>query len=72
MLDWLESFGNLIVQISSFIVAFFKNVIELVFLIFKGFGYMYTVMTYLPIQYKAVVIALVSFSVIVTVVHFGE
>lgn len=72
MLEWLETFGNFIVQIGEFVVAFFKNVIELIVLIFKGFGYMYTVTTYLPIQYKAVVIALVSFSVIVTVVHFGE
>lgn len=71
MLDWLESFGNFLSTIIDFIVAFFKNVIELVQLVFKGFAFMLEVLAFMPVQYQVVFISLISFAVIVTIVHFG-
>lgn len=71
MLEWLESFGNFFSTIIDFIVAFFKNVIELVQLVFKGFAFMLEVLAFMPVQYQVVFISLISFAVIVTIVHFG-
>lgn len=71
MLDWLSSFGDTISYLIEFIIAFFKNTIEIVLLVFKGYTYIYTVMLFLPIQYRLVLLALISFSVIVTILHFG-
>lgn len=72
MLDWLKTFGDLIVSISEFIISFFRNALELIQLIFKGYAYVALIIQYLPIQYQVVLSAFVSFSVIVTIVHFGE
>lgn len=71
MLDWLQSFGNFLTSIGDFLISFFKNVIELVSLVFKGFTYIMTIIVYLPTQYQAIIIAFISFTVIVTIVHFG-
>lgn len=71
MLDWLQSFGNFLLSIGDFLISFFKNVVELVNLVFKGFAYVALCIQYLPIQYQVVFLVLISFSVIVTVVHFG-
>lgn len=71
MLDWLASFGDFLSNIIDFIVSFFTNVVELVLLVFKGFAYVTAIIVYLPIQYQAVMIALVSFCVIRTIIHFG-
>lgn len=72
MLDWFQTIGELIITLCTFIVSFFKNVVELVVLIFKGFSYVATIILYLPVQYQVIILAFVSYSVIVTVVHFGE
>lgn len=71
MLDWLQSIGDFLSTIIDFIVAFFKNVIELVQLVFKGFAFMLEVLAFMPVQYQVVFISLISFAVIVTIVHFG-
>lgn len=71
MLEWLESIGNFLSIIIDFIVAFFKNVIELVQLVFKGFAFILEVLAFMPVQYQVVFISLISFAVIVTIVHFG-
>lgn len=71
MLEWLESFGNFLISIGDFLISFFKNVVELVVLVFKGFAYVALCIQYLPVQYQVVFMALIAFSVIVTVVHFG-
>lgn len=71
MLEWFSSFGNFIVILINFLIAFFKNVVEIVTLIFKGFVYLTQIIVFLPVQYQAVLLALISFSVIVTVIHFG-
>lgn len=71
MLDWFKSFGDFLVSIIDFIVSFFNNVIEIVLLVFKGFNYLILVIAYLPLQYQAILIALLSFSVIITIIHFG-
>lgn len=72
MLDWLKTFGDVIVQLCEFAISFFKNVIELFVLLFKAFSYLYSCILFLPIQYQVVILALVSFSLIVTIVHLGE
>lgn len=72
MLDWFSSFGNFLQSIISFIIDFFRSVIDVLILIFKAVFYVYAVINYMPLQYKAVLLAIVSFSVIVTIAHFGE
>lgn len=67
----MQSIGDFLVNIGDFLVSFFKNVIELVSLVFKGFAFAQVAISYLPIQYQVVLIAIISFSVIVTIVHFG-
>lgn len=71
MLQWLKSIGDFLVMIIDFIVSFFQNVIEIVQLIIKGFGAIVTTMAYMPAQYSAFALALISFSVIVAIIHFG-
>lgn len=71
MLDWLASFGEFLTIIGDFLISFFTNVVELVLLVFKGFAFMSAIIVYLPIQYQAVILALVSFCVIRTIIHFG-
>lgn len=72
MLDWLQTFGDFLTQICVFIIDFFKNVIEIITLVLKAVAYVNTIISYLPIQYQVPLIAIVSFSIIVTIVHFGE
>lgn len=71
MLEWLQSIGGFLQNVAGFFVSFFKNVIEIVSLVLKGLLYMSIAITYLPIQYQAVLVALVAFCVIVTIIHFG-
>lgn len=71
MLDWLQSFGNFFTSLGDFLVSFFRNVIEIVQLVFKGFAYIMQILAFMPVQYQAVLIAFISFSVIVTIIHFG-
>lgn len=71
MLDWLTSFGDALIQIFDFIISFFKNVIEICILVFKGFAYATQVVAFLPIQYQAIVLAIVSYALIKTIIHFG-
>lgn len=71
MLEWMQSFGNFLISIGDFLISFFKNVIEIVTLVFKAFVYAGVVLTYIPIQYQVVLIAFVAYCVIVTVIHFG-
>lgn len=71
MLEWLESFGNTISAMIDFIISFFKNVVEIVILVFKGFAMINQVILYLPVQYQVVMLAFISFCVIVTILHFG-
>lgn len=71
MLEWLESFGNTISAMIDFIISFFKNVVEMVILVFKGFAMINQVILYLPVQYQVVMLAFISFCVIVTILHFG-
>lgn len=71
MLEWLQSIGNFISIMIDFLVSFFTNVVEVVLLVFKGFAYVNTVILYLPVQYQVVILAFVSYCVIVTIIHFG-
>lgn len=71
MLEWLQSFGDFLISIGDFLISFFRNVIEIVELVFKAVAYSSLVIIYLPIQYQAVIAALIAFSVIVTIIHFG-
>lgn len=71
MLDWLESFGNFLISIGDFLISFFRNVIEIVTLVFKALSYTSTILLYVPVQYKLILIALASYCVIVTIIHFG-
>lgn len=71
MLDWLESFGNFLISIGDFLISFFTNVIEVVFYVFKGFGFAVTIINYLPFQYQAAFTVSIAFIVIVTIIHFG-
>lgn len=71
MLDWLHSFGEFFISIGQFLVSFFRNVIEIVLLVFKAFAYVASIIPYMPVQYQAVLLALISYFVIVTIVHFG-
>lgn len=71
MLEWLSSLGDFLISIGDFIVSFFRNVIEIVQLVFKGFAYILQIIAFIPVQYQAVLIAFISFSVIVTIIHFG-
>lgn len=71
MLEWFSSIGDFLVILIGMIVSFFRNVVELVVLVFKAYAYALGVLAFMPIQYRHVIIVLVSFSVIVAIIHFG-
>lgn len=71
MLEWLQSIGDFFISIGEFLVSFFTNVVEVVLLVFKAFVYVSQIIGFLPVQYQAIVLAFVSFSVIYAVIHFG-
>lgn len=71
MLEWFESIGNFLISIGDFIVSFFKNVIEMVLLVFKAFAYTSAAIAFLPVQYQVAISVLIAFSLIVTILHFG-
>lgn len=71
LLEWLESIGKFISLIGTFLVSFFMNVIEVITLVAKGVSFAWTAINYLPIQYQAVMIAIIAFCVIITIIHFG-
>lgn len=72
MLDWLQTFGNFIQSIVSFIIDFLRGVIEILILLGKAFGYTWTIVNYLPLMYRTPLVVLLSVSLIVTIAHFGE
>lgn len=71
MLEWLQSIGDFLINIIEFIVSFFQNAVEICILVFKAFAFASVAITYLPLQYQAVILALVSYFVIRTIIHFG-
>ena len=71
MLDWLQSIGDFLVTIGQFLISFFKNVIEMVTLIFKGVVYVGEVLVFMPQPYQLIIFACISYIVIVTILHFG-
>lgn len=71
MLQFLESIGDFLINIVSFVVSFFRNVVEVCSLVFKGFGYAVTIIGYIPLEYKVIILAFISFYVIVAIIHFG-
>lgn len=72
MFDFLENIVDFIVAIISMIISFFKNVIQTLQLIFSSYAQLAVVISVIPIQYRVAILAFVSLSIIVTVVHFGE
>lgn len=71
MFDLLGNIVDFISTLVNFIISFFKNVIEMVQLVFKGFAYAIELFAFLPAQYQVSLVALVSFAVIVTILNFG-
>lgn len=71
MLDFFASIGDFLINIVTFVISFFRNVIEICVLVFKGFTYAVTAIAYLPVQYQAVLLAILAFCVIKTILHFG-
>lgn len=71
MIEFLNNVSGLIEIVIDFFVNFFKNIIELLSLVFKGAVFIFQVVQYMPIQYKAVVIAFLAYCVIRTVANNG-
>lgn len=71
MLEFLSAFAEFFNNVIEFIITFFTNVVEICVLVFKGFAYASAVIAYLPLQYQLILFALISYSVIVAVLHFG-
>ncbi len=71
MLDFFASIGDFLINIVSFVISFFRNVVEVCTLVFKGVGYAYEVLAHIPLEYQLVMIAFVSYCVIKTIIHFG-
>lgn len=71
MLEFLNAISQTIQQVIEFFITFFTNVVRVCVLVFKGFAYASAAVAYLPIQYQAIIIALIAYAVIVAVLHFG-
>lgn len=71
MLEFLNSFADFLQNVIEFIISFFTNVVEICVLVFKGFAYASAVIAYLPLQYQLILFALISYAVIVAILHFG-
>lgn len=71
MLDILQKFADGLSLIFDFLTSFFRNIVEIVQMAVKGFGYITAVLGFMPLQYQVALLAVVSFSFIVTILHFG-
>lgn len=71
MLDWLSSFGNFLNIIIEYFISFLRNTVEVVLLIYKGFYLVSQVIFFLPPQYKAILVIIISFAVIINIINFG-
>ena len=67
--DWII---NLISSIINFVVSFFKMLVQIITFIVAGFAYVGTVTAYLPTFALAPLLALVGYSVIVTLINKGK
>lgn len=71
MLEWLESFGNILLSFVNFFISFIKDAILFVGLTIKGLAYLRTVFVYLPLQYQVAISTVIAFSFVLTVLHLG-
>lgn len=71
MLKNLDNMLDTLNIIIDFLIAFFKNVVELVMLIGKGASIAIDIVTNLPVQYQAIMIALISYYIIHTIKNLG-
>lgn len=71
MLDWLASIGDFLVSVIDFIITFFTNAVEVCVIVFKGLAYATNALVFMPAPYGAAMMLLLSFAIIVTIVHFG-
>lgn len=71
MIEFFKAFSETIQYLIEFIVTFFTNVINMCILIYKGFSYASLAIAYLPLQYQVILFALISYAVIVAILHFG-
>lgn len=71
MFDFFGDLMDFIGILIDFIISFFRDVIQLVSLVFKSFAYLGSILNFIPLQYKLVLTAILSYSLIMAVVHFG-
>lgn len=71
MLDFLETIGDAIIGLFQLITAMFVNVIKVAQLVGQGFAFAFQAIAFMPVQYQVILIACISFCVIVTILHFG-
>lgn len=71
MFDLLGNIVDTIGILVDMIVSFFKNVVEVISLVATAIGEAAIVISVMPLQYRLLLLAFISFSVIITFVHFG-
>lgn len=63
----LDFFSSII----DFIVGFFESIVSLITMLVEGSQVLFSVIEFMPVQYKAVLIALVSYCLLVVILHQG-
>lgn len=72
MLNMLQQILDFIQTVSGLVWDYVMNGIYFIQMVGKGIVYATTAVTYLPVQYQAVLTLAITFSLIVTIIHLGN
>lgn len=71
MFETLNRIADTLSSIINFIVDFFRNVVELCQMMYKGIATVSLMIQYLPIQYQIFFTALIAYMVIYFIIKLG-
>lgn len=71
MFETLNRIADTLSSIINFIVDFFRNVVELCQMMYKGIATVSLMIQYLPIQYQIFFTALIAYMVIFFIIKLG-
>lgn len=71
MINQLQNIIDFLGIVIDFFVSLVSNIVELCKLVFEGATVAIQIINYMPIQYRAILLALISYYVIYTVKNLG-
>lgn len=72
MFKFFDFIVTLISSVVNFVISSIQMIVMVIVQIVRGIGYLTTTVAYLPLALRAPILAIIAFSVIVTLINKGE